>query len=317
MAYNGGYQEQGRPYAGPAVGRPAPPRPQYPAGPNGSSGPGPQQYNDAPPHPQQYDQYQQDDYGYGYNDGYGAGYDQECDQGYSQQYDDVNYGRGPPPHQNYPPLQQNYYGPAPRRGGPPMGRGRGPPMGRPPPPGDGRGQYPPRSGGPGPGPGRGGYPPQARGGRPTNQRHGASDPTGLCTTNSSKERLETNLSRRRAKTADGSSDLWRQRFRWRRISDFPGQTTKDRLGRGTANYRTDGRGGYIRFTKAYNEGPWWHGAAASTWAPKFRRRIWWPIPHGWLWERTTSALSSTARFAGVKTGTTTKSRLWCATHRGI
>ncbi|OIW31368.1 hypothetical protein CONLIGDRAFT_315895 [Coniochaeta ligniaria NRRL 30616] len=165
MAYNGGYEAQGRPYAGPAAARPAPQqRQQYPPGP---PGPGGQQQYNAPP-PQQYDQYQ-DDYGYGYDDGYGGnGYD----QGYDEQYDDMNYGRGPAPNQNYPP-QQDYYGPPPGRGGPPRGRGRGgPPMGRPPPP---DGPYPPRGGGPGPG--RGGYPP-GRGGRPPVERHGNSDPTG-------------------------------------------------------------------------------------------------------------------------------------------
>lgn len=161
MAYSGGYEAQGRPYAGPAAARPAPQqRPRYPPG------PGPQQYNGPP---QQYDQYQDD--AYGYDDGYGNGYN----QGYGEQYDDMNYGRGPPPNQNYPP-QQDYYGAGPGRGAPPMGRGRGGgPMGRPPPPG---GQYPPRGGGPGPGPGRAGYP-SGRGGRPGPlERHGTSDPTG-------------------------------------------------------------------------------------------------------------------------------------------
>lgn len=164
MAYNGGYEGQGRPYAGLATARPAPQqRQQYPPGPPGQGG---QQFNGPPP--QQYDQYQ-DDYGYGYDDGYGGnGYG----PGYGEQYDDMNYGRGPPPNQKYPP-QQDYYGPPPGRGGAPRGRGRGgAPMGRPPPLG---GQYPPGSGGPGPG--RGGYPP-ARGGRPPTERHGNSDPTG-------------------------------------------------------------------------------------------------------------------------------------------
>ncbi|KAB5528869.1 hypothetical protein GE09DRAFT_1177725 [Coniochaeta sp. 2T2.1] len=170
MAYNGAYEAQGRPYAGPAAARPAPQqqRQQYPPGPGGPGGQ--QQYNNAPP-PQQYDQYQDGGYDYGYDDGYGGnGYD----QGYgNEQYDDMNYGRGaPPPNQNYPPQQDYYNSPPPGRGGAPRGRGRGgPPMGRPSP----NGQYPPRGGGP-PG-GRGGYPP-SRGGRPIVERHGNSDPTG-------------------------------------------------------------------------------------------------------------------------------------------
>ncbi|XDG07386.1 hypothetical protein ABKA04_007001 [Annulohypoxylon sp. FPYF3050] len=134
MAYNGGYQDQQRPYAGPAARAPrGPPRDGYPQA------------------PQQYDQYQ---------DGYDYGYD-EYDNGYQQDYgppQDMNYGRRPPPNQGYPP--QDMYG-SPGPGGP--GRGR------PPPPGAGgrggpmRGPPFPRGGGP-PGPGRG-YPPN-RGGRP-------------------------------------------------------------------------------------------------------------------------------------------------------
>lgn len=160
MAYNGAYEPQGRPYAGPAAARPAPQR-QYPPGPGR---PPQQQYNAPPPQQQQqqqYDQYQ-DEYGYGYDE-YGNGYD----EGYGGQYDDMNYGRGgPPPNQNYPP--QDYPGPGPGRGGPGMSPGRGGPRGG----GSGRGP------GPGPGPGRG-YPPQGRGGRPGPlERAGNSDPTG-------------------------------------------------------------------------------------------------------------------------------------------
>ncbi|KAI1077507.1 hypothetical protein F5B20DRAFT_263801 [Whalleya microplaca] len=136
MAYNGGFQDQARPYAGPAA--------RAPRGGGGGAYP--------PPPQRHYEQYQ-DEYGYGYDAAYDDGYGQD----YGPPQQDMNYGRGPPPNQGYPP--QDMYGPP----GPP-GPGRG---GRPPgPPGGGRGgpMRGPRGGGP-PGPGRG-YPPPGRGGRP-------------------------------------------------------------------------------------------------------------------------------------------------------
>ncbi|CAJ2504546.1 Uu.00g119400.m01.CDS01 [Anthostomella pinea] len=123
MAYNGAYAD--RPYAGSAA--------RAPRGPGGSYPP--------PPPQRQYDQYQQDDYGYGYD---------QYDDGYGQDYgppppQDMNYGRGgPQPNQGYP-QQDMYRGhPGGRGGRPPGSGGRGGPV---------RG---PR-GGPAPGPGRG-YP---------------------------------------------------------------------------------------------------------------------------------------------------------------
>ncbi|GKT95277.1 chitin synthase activator [Colletotrichum tofieldiae] len=93
-----GYPGQ-RPYGGP----PPAPRP--------GPGPGPAPASRGPP-PQQYDNYQQDGYGYDYYDD--GGYGPE----YGGQYQDPNYGRGPPPpNQGYPP--QEYYGGGPGPGGPP------------------------------------------------------------------------------------------------------------------------------------------------------------------------------------------------------
>ncbi|KAI2610468.1 hypothetical protein GGR54DRAFT_377552 [Hypoxylon sp. NC1633] len=155
MAYNGGYQDQQRPYAGPAARAPrGPPREPYP--------PQPQQ---------QYNQYQ-DDYDYSYDD-----YDNNYQQDYGPPPQDMNYGRQPPPpNQGYPP--QDMYGPpGPPGPGGPGGPGRG---GRPPPPGAGgrggpmRGPQFPRGGGGPPGPGRG-YPPPGRGGRPGPLERSASE----------------------------------------------------------------------------------------------------------------------------------------------
>ncbi|KAI1655863.1 hypothetical protein F4813DRAFT_147181 [Daldinia decipiens] len=147
MAYNGGYQDQQRPYAGPAARVPrGPPRDGY------------------PPQQQQYNQYQ-DDYDHGY-DGYDNGYQQD----YGPPPQDMNYGRRPPPpNQGYPP--QDMYGPSGRGGRPPPpgAGGRGGPM---------RGPPFPRGGGPGGpgGPGGRGYPPPGRGGRPgPPDRAGSSD----------------------------------------------------------------------------------------------------------------------------------------------
>ncbi|KAI1841389.1 hypothetical protein JX265_007464 [Neoarthrinium moseri] len=142
MAFNGGFPEQ-RPYAGPAARRPAP-------GPGGNFGPPQQQ--------QQFDQYQDEYGGYGYDQ-----YDDGYDQGYGPPPpQDMNYGRGrPPPNGGFP--QQDPYGPG-RGGRPPPPNGRGGPVMR------GRG------GGPAPGPGRG-YTP-GPGGRPGPlERSGSSDPS--------------------------------------------------------------------------------------------------------------------------------------------
>ncbi|KAJ0300005.1 hypothetical protein COL516b_008743 [Colletotrichum fioriniae] len=151
-----GYPGQ-RPYGGgPPAPRPGP-------------GPGPSPAQRGPP--QQYDNYQQDGYGYDYYDD--GGYDQN----YGGQYQDPNYGRGPPPNQGYPP--QDYYGGGPGPNGPPRGgrppqMGRGGPIARPPTADGNRGGYPPRGGG-GP-PGRGGFP-MGRGGRPAPyERSANSDP---------------------------------------------------------------------------------------------------------------------------------------------
>ncbi|KAI1176503.1 hypothetical protein F4777DRAFT_269895 [Nemania sp. FL0916] len=141
MVYDGRYAD--RPYTGPAA-----------RAPRGGSG------GAYPPHPQrQYDQYQDEDYGYGgqehYDDGYG--------QGYGPPPQDMNYGRGPPPPNQGYAQQDMYRGPpGPGRGGrPPPPRGGGGPMyGAPMRGGPQRGR-----GGPPPGPGRG-YPPPGRGGRP-------------------------------------------------------------------------------------------------------------------------------------------------------
>ncbi|KAK1730052.1 uncharacterized protein BDZ83DRAFT_422079 [Colletotrichum acutatum] len=85
-----GYPGQ-RPYGGgPPAPRPGP-------------GPGPAPAQRGPP--QQYDNFQQDGYGYDYYDD--GGYDQN----YGGQYQDPNYGRGPPPNQGYPP--QGMYPPNP------------------------------------------------------------------------------------------------------------------------------------------------------------------------------------------------------------
>ncbi|KAI0011371.1 hypothetical protein F4779DRAFT_225327 [Xylariaceae sp. FL0662B] len=133
MAYNGGYQDQQRPYAGPAA--------RAPRGGGGAYPPAPQRH---------YEQYQ-DDYGYGYDAGYDDGYGQD----YGPPPQDMNYGRGPPPpNRGYPPPGPPGRGARPPQG--PPGGGRGGPM---------RGPLPPRGGGPPPGPGRG-YPPPGRGGRP-------------------------------------------------------------------------------------------------------------------------------------------------------
>ncbi|KAK4232247.1 chitin synthase [Podospora fimiseda] len=190
MAYNGQYDNSGRPYGGGLGPQRPPPQRHYPPGPGDL--PPPQQYNAPPPQHQhqhqQYDQYQ-DGYDYGYdeygNGGYDQGYGGQQQQQQQQQYTDMNYGRGGPPNQGYP--QQDYYdqGPGPNgpgRGGRPMPGGRGGPM-RPPPGDGGRGAYPPRGGGYGPGPGGPGglgrgYPPQGRGGRPGPPDRGAnSDPS--------------------------------------------------------------------------------------------------------------------------------------------
>ncbi|GKT71560.1 chitin synthase activator [Colletotrichum tofieldiae] len=151
-----GYPGQ-RPYGGP----PPAPRP--------GPGPGPAPASRSPP-PQQYDNYQQDGYGYDYYDD--GGYGPE----YGGQYQDPNYGRGPPPpNQGYPP--QEYYGGGPGPGGPPRGgrppqMGRGGPVARPPTADGVRGAHPPR-GAPG---GRGGFP-MGRGGRPAQyERSANSDP---------------------------------------------------------------------------------------------------------------------------------------------
>ncbi|KDN61706.1 hypothetical protein CSUB01_04407 [Colletotrichum sublineola] len=154
-----GYPGQ-RPYGG---GGPPAPRP--------GPGPGPAPAPRGPP-PQQYDNYQQDGYGYDYYDdgGYGPEYGGQYQQ-------DPNYGRGPPPpNQGYPP--QDYYGGGPGPNGPPRG-GRPPQMGRGggpiprPPTADGTRGAPPSRGGPG---GRGGFP-MGRGGRPAQyERSANSDP---------------------------------------------------------------------------------------------------------------------------------------------
>ncbi|OBR05768.1 SKT5 protein [Colletotrichum higginsianum IMI 349063] len=150
-----GYPGQ-RPYGG---GPPAP-RP----------GPGSAPPSRGPP-PQQYDNYQQDAYGYDYYDD--GGYGPE----YGGQYQDPNYARGPPPpNQGYPP--QDYYAGGPGTNGPPRGgrppqMGRGGPIPRPPTADGTRGAHPPR-GGPG---GRGGFP-MGRGGRPAQyERSANSEPT--------------------------------------------------------------------------------------------------------------------------------------------
>ncbi|KAI5922327.1 hypothetical protein F4810DRAFT_293359 [Camillea tinctor] len=131
MAYNGGYADPQRPYAGSAA--------RAPRGAPGGSYP--------PPRQQQYDQYQ-DEYGYGYD---------QYDDGYGQDYgppQDMRYGRGgPPPNQGYPPPDMYRGPPGPGRGGrpmPPPGARGGPMRGAP------RGGLPS-------GPGRGGYPPPGRG----------------------------------------------------------------------------------------------------------------------------------------------------------
>ncbi|KAK6194293.1 Assembly factor cbp4 [Pestalotiopsis sp. IQ-011] len=140
MAYNGGFPEQ-RPYAGPAARRPGPPMPQ------------------------QYDQYQDDGYGYDGYDGYDDGYDQS----YAPPQD-MGYGRGgpPPPNGNFPP--QDGFGGGPGRGGRPPPNGRGGPMNR------GRGGLPsgPGRGGFGPMPGRPGPPGRSAGSDPSASRMGQS-----------------------------------------------------------------------------------------------------------------------------------------------